>query len=196
MWASIFLFQSTPPHGSDRRPDADLSSHQGFNPRPRMGATPAQRPHVHLQRRFNPRPRMGATQPLQLGGDQAVFQSTPPHGSDLRCSANMRLLTEFQSTPPHGSDRLLRSSASRTTRFNPRPRMGATRAARRVERSPAVSIHAPAWERRLTVTLHAGQRRFNPRPRMGATHSLAVFRRHSGVSIHAPAWERRSASKA
>ena len=52
-----------------------------FNPRPRMGGDENRNLAHALETGFNPRPRMGGDlQILQSIFDDAVFQSTPPHG--------------------------------------------------------------------------------------------------------------------
>ena len=171
----------------------------GFNPRPREGATTAD-PARRCERRqvsihapakgrldrarlgptarisFNPRPREGATlHRMTSCRARQRFQSTPPRRGDLAVEAMRLRIRSFQSTPPRRGDRVDVDARDVWHGFNPRPREGATSPADGSDAAGAVSIHAPA--KGATST---GQARtvtpvqcFNPRPREGATVSCA-----------------------
>ncbi len=136
-------FRSTPPRGGDNDCSLWSSRYDGFDPRPREGAT--------------------FVSPLNFGA--AWFRSTPPRGGDSRLKRHLYsrvgfdprpregattgaaaglAATWFRSTPPRGGDATLAWVARYNNSFDPRPREGATRPATAAEVSLAVSIHAPA----------------------------------------------------
>ena len=170
---SIFLFQSTPPHGGrplgvcSRFPDYWFQSTPPHGGRllyrveilgcsvsihaPAWGATPRGRNRRSRSHCFNPRPRMGG-------------------------------------------DIWWRACTTRPCGFNPRPRMGGDGIETLLDHVIRVSIHAPAWgattsTRKLFIPFpfqstppHGGRRQdggaavlphcFNPRPRMGGDINL------------------------
>ena len=79
-----------------------------------------------------------------------MFQSTPPHGSDIERGTLWQLIEAFQSTPPHGSD---------STEIPVKPR------------GLAVSIHAPAWERLGGLAMARYDERFQSTPPHGSDQS-------------------------
>ena len=164
------MFQSTPPHGGDPRPTTTAAYLMSFNPRPHTGATPFKQQIIWNKRvsihaptrgrrddgaRFDAADKVSIHAPTRgrpfVGGwfrGAQVFQSTPPHGGDLRNSATARphecfnprphtgatmrkhpkvSAYVFQSTPPHGGDIMQMDKTGNRIRFNPRPHTGATR---------------------------------------------------------------------
>ena len=162
-----------------------------------------------------------------------MFRSTPPRGGDARVREGpfppcvsihaparerqliARIYAEtgvFRSTPPRESDAHHRRPRHQRPRFDPRPRERATASGQRPDRAGAVSIHAPARERRgeggcwgpstsfrstpprgsdaRPAPRWAGSSSFDPRPREGATVHRPQQRLAGQVSIHAPARER------
>ena len=165
----IFKFQSTLPHGSDRKQTSLLPLQHYFNPRSLTGATlllqgffqcPCISIHAPSRERLSPHPHNPGI---------SRFQSTLPHGSDVPAhllhrdfdNFNPRSLTGatkssnrsttivlFQSTLPHGSD---------VQKFTP-------------DLIPCtISIHAPSRERLLQLVPYAFPLHFNPRSLTGAT---------------------------
>ena len=139
--------------------------YQNFNPPSLAGATVAAAPiatqraisiHAPLRERpkshnkinddfyFNPRSLTGATASfLTRLSWRVLFQSTLPHGSDIKIFIPVLSLAEFQSTLPSGSDRLLLSLANKLFYFNPRSLAGATIAFHLCQHPIRISIHAP-----------------------------------------------------
>ena len=119
---------------------------------------------------FNPRSLTGATPEPCKGQTLRGFQSTLPHGSDIRRLIELLLFRRFQSTLPHGSD--WRTSCA-TFRC-------------------CFSIHAPSRERLTACTIGAAEHVFNPRSLTGATELKSSYYNPFEFSIHAPSRERLS----
>jgi len=124
-------FQSTPPRRGDECKCDCEADVEGFNPRPREGATC---PVCCLQLCICPfqstPPRRGdASKAKPSLREQAEFQSTPPRRGDDAASSYWSSSAVFQSTPPRRGDCRAAGPACRGKRFNPRPREGATTAA-------------------------------------------------------------------
>ena len=100
---------------------------------------------------FNPRSLTGATPEPCKGQTLRGFQSTLPHGSDIRRLIELLLFRRFQSTLPRGSDNKIILLAD----------------------NGVISIHAPSRERRLYSLACFARNYFNPRSLAGAT--ILVF---------------------
>ena len=121
----ISLFQSTLPHGSDTAPAVRHVAIVYFNPRSLTGATLSGKRSTSSQSNFNPRSLTGATFLRHIIYSKIIFQSTLPHGSDIRtCYWQHRLWISIHA--PSRERRVLDNAG-----FNHQP----------------ISIHAPSRER-------------------------------------------------
>ena len=146
--ASPPLFRSAPPRGGDSPPGACHPTGDGFDPRPREGATWSV-PHPSTPLRVSIRaPARG--RPLVVGQRivPVTFRSAPPRGGD-RAGSGGQLLAKFRSAPPRGGDPLVPPSRVASASFDPRPREGATSYFAVAAKNLNVSIRAPARGRRL-----------------------------------------------
>ena len=123
IWVSIHA----PVWGRRRRHGSHRCASEGFDPRPRVGATLDAIAPAGWFGSFDPRPRVGATQLFRPIEWRAIVSIHAPVWG-RRCSAR-------------------RPCAQ--PRFDPRPRVGATRVQRSCPPLRCVSIHAPVWGRLL-----------------------------------------------
>ena len=165
------LFQSTPPHGSDRLGGLVGLFQRSFNPRPRMGATRWMACPTRTSGCFNPRPRMGATSAKAEIVELTMFQSTPPHGSDVAPAISLAAHEVSIHAPAWERPSITTSGDCRWQ----------------------VSIHAPAWERPTGKSNQNGLRSFQSTPPHGSDFATVGIISLVDVSIHAPAWERHRA---
>ena len=140
-----------------------------FNPRPRKGATNAERHDYQVKIRFNPRPRKGAT-----NAERHVYQ--------VKIRFNPRPRKGATTVP--GEDPL-----GQLVSIHAPVRERLRRQQVHAEAKP-VSIHAPVRERHNGGETRHDGRRFNPRPRKGATIMETNLLKGMLVSIHAPVRER------
>ena len=142
-----------------------------FNPRPRMGATQTPSTCPARPALFQSTPPHGGDKVGEVN-EQFVsrFQSTPPHGGDIAfgaCGAadsvsihapawgrhsgdaDLTLDLSFQSTPPHGGDLAAEATAPAILFQSTPPHGGDTTRFPALLYPQTVSIHAPAWGRRV-----------------------------------------------
>ena len=75
-----------------------------------------------------------------------MFQSTPPHGGQLRRRAHLeQARLGFNPRPRMGGNILVESAVHRVPVSIHAPAWGATRLAHLAQQAAQVSIHAPAW---------------------------------------------------
>ncbi len=182
------LFRSTPPRRGDGPPSACWSSRHVSIHAPAKGR-PSAPPLRETPKCFDPRPREGATaadrrDAVGLGvsihapakgrrlatPDSAAtmaFRSTPPRRGDYWFCRHRHYARKFRSTPPRRGDVTVPSASTASTRFRSTP------------------------PRRGDVTLEGIRpacRSFDPRPREGATRFRRLLQLELRVvSIHAPA---------
>ena len=208
---AIPQFQLTPPRGGDSAPSGARRAGEGFNSRPREGAT-ALRPIRTLhppvsthapargrppgsswsdlrQYRFNSRPREGATPARRQSWiTEAKFQLTPPRGGDESHGQVSSIPRGFNSRPREGAtlSGLRRLSGSR--RFQLTPPRGGDHDLPRPGLDPLGFNSRPREGATGPALLVDGATsRFNSRPREGATVGRAQDQASPQVSTHAPA---------
>ena len=107
-----------------------------------------------------------------------LFQSTLPHGERQRFGEVYDKVKGFQSTLPHGERPYKSTHLSGVASFNPRSRMGSDVLMLVESGELNVSIHAPAWGAtmhcHIVLILLFG---FNPRSRMGSDFHESINRR-------------------
>ncbi len=146
-------FQSTPPRRGDKLEAAQWCDRNGFNPRPREGATKLAALEVFTVGKFQSTPpRRGDRGSIGTGRGRRMFQSTPPRRGDARKEIFPCQVLRFNPRPREGATSREINSSSTICCFNPRPREGATRAWNPTLVPFRVSIHAPA-KGRLEIRL-------------------------------------------
>ena len=164
-------FQSTLPHGSDRKSWALYVTDFYFNPRSLTGATSLLTLTIWWSSIFQSTLPHGSDSiiPLLLA-NYRIFQSTLPHGSDYLFLCRYSIAVGFQSTLPHGSDISVKFVYHVHANFNPRSLAGATECLTNVTLWGLISIHAPSRERQPHLSATAPRHgHFNPRSLAGAT---------------------------
>ena len=166
--------------------------HQGFNPRPRKGATgtavsahPSPRVSIHAPVRERPATSARGSSPRQ------VSIHAPVRERPCQTVEPALVFSCFNPRPRKGATIVREVRITKIEGFNPRPRKGATRRWRAASRTCRSFNPRPRKGATGRITIHGrGNGGFNPRPRKGATPRGFAPSTRFGVSIHAPVRER------
>ena len=185
---TLFVFQSTLPHGERPIARACSSLCGGFNPRSRTGSDGGQHDcHVHKGVSIHA-PARGATTRVRVSVQiEAVSIHAPARGATLRTRRGL-LSGQFQSTLPHGErPTYVRLMISKNDVSIHAPARGATRIAQGDNMGEVFQSTLPHGERLKQLFTPRNSWGFNPRSRTGSDAKVAGHGTEGAVSIHAPA---------